>query len=91
MDRIRIQGGKPLIGTILIGGAKNAALPLIAAGLVTDGILRLRNVPNLVDTVSMEVLLSNHGMDVGRMGDMLVIGGSATNFDAPYDLSLIHI
>ena len=86
MDSLRIEGGVPLKGEIVVSGAKNAALPLIAAGLVTDGTLRLRNVPDLVDTGSMEVLLRNHGMDVGRTGDMLVIGGSATNFDAPYDL-----
>ena len=86
MDSLRIEGGVPLKGEIVVSGAKNAALPLIAAGLVTDGTLRLRNVPDLVDTGSMEVLLRNHGMDVGRTGDLLVIGGSATNFDAPYDL-----
>ena len=86
MDSLRIEGGVPLKGEIVVSGAKNAALPLIAAGLLTDGTLRLRNVPDLVDTGSMEVLLRNHGVDVGRTGDMLVIGGSATNFDAPYDL-----
>ena len=53
MDSLRIEGGVPLKGEIAVSGAKNAALPLIAAGLVTDGTLRLRNVPDLVDTGSM--------------------------------------
>ncbi|MGC6454538.1 MAG: UDP-N-acetylglucosamine 1-carboxyvinyltransferase [Candidatus Puniceispirillaceae bacterium] len=86
MDRLRIDGGVPLKGDITISGAKNAALPLMAAGLVTDGTLTLDNVPNLVDTASMEVLLRNHGMDVSRTGDTVSIGGTARNFDAPYDL-----
>ena len=86
MDSLKIDGGVPLKGAISVSGAKNAALPLIAAGLVTDGTLQLRNVPDLVDTGSMGVLLRNHGMDVERTDDRLVIGGSATNFDAPYDL-----
>ena len=86
MDKLRIDGGIPLHGEITISGAKNAALPLIAAGLVTDGTLRLTNVPNLVDTLSMEVLLRNHGMDVVRDGETVTMTGPATNFDAPYDL-----
>ena len=86
MDSLKIDGGVPLTGEITISGAKNAALPLIAAALAGDGALRLRNVPDLVDTRSMEVLLRNHGMEVGREGDLLVMNGAATNFDAPYDL-----
>ncbi|MEC8549618.1 MAG: UDP-N-acetylglucosamine 1-carboxyvinyltransferase, partial [Pseudomonadota bacterium] len=46
MDRLKIDGGVPLTGEISISGAKNAALPLMAAGLVTDGTLRLTNVPD---------------------------------------------
>ena len=49
MDRIRIIGGKPLIGTIPISGAKNAALPLLIASLLTEDRLTLKNVPNLAD------------------------------------------
>ncbi len=49
MDRIRIRGGRPLAGEIRIGGAKNAALPLMAAGLLTDEPLTLSNVPRLAD------------------------------------------
>ncbi|MEC7211271.1 MAG: UDP-N-acetylglucosamine 1-carboxyvinyltransferase [Pseudomonadota bacterium] len=86
MDSLKIDGGVPLTGEIAISGAKNAALPLIAAALAGDGALRLRNVPDLVDTRSMEVLLRNHGMEVGREGDHIVMKGGASNFDAPYDL-----
>ena len=86
MDRLKIDGGVPLTGEISISGAKNAALPLMAAGLVTDGTLRLTNVPDLVDTRSMEVLLRNHGLDVTRDGDVVEMSGEVTNIDAPYDL-----
>jgi UDP-N-acetylglucosamine 1-carboxyvinyltransferase len=86
MDRLKIDGGVPLTGEIAISGAKNAALPLMAAGLVTDGTLRLTNVPDLVDTRSMAVLLGHHGLEVGRDGDCVTISGDVTNIDAPYDL-----
>ena len=86
MDSLKIDGGVPLTGEIVISGAKNAALPLMAAALVTDGALCLTNVPDLVDTRSMEVLLRNHGLDVTREGDRLVMSGDVTNVDAPYDL-----
>ncbi len=86
MDRLKIDGGVPLTGEISISGAKNAALPLMAAGLVTDGTLRLTNVPDLVDTRSMEVLLRNHGLDVTRNGVEVEMSGDMTNIDAPYDL-----
>lgn len=86
MDRLKIEGGVPLTGEIVISGAKNAALPLMAAGLATDGKLHLTNVPDLVDTRSMEVLLGHHGLDVARDGDRVTMSGDVTNIDAPYDL-----
>ena len=86
MDSLKIDGGVPLTGEIHVSGAKNAALPLMAAGLVTDGTLRLTNVPDLVDTRSMEVPLGNHGLDVTRDGDVVQMSGDVTNIDAPYDL-----
>ena len=86
MDRLKIDGGVPLTGEIAISGAKNAALPLMAAGLVTDGTLRLTNLPDLVDTRSMQVLLANHGLEVERDGDVVTMSGTVTNVDAPYDL-----
>ena len=86
MDSLRIHGGVPLTGRITVSGAKNAALPLMAAGLATSGTLKLENVPRLVDTASMEALLANHGLDVVRDDLTLRIGGAASNLDAPYDL-----
>ena len=86
MDSLRIEGGVPLTGNIAVSGAKNAALPLMAAGLATSGTLILENVPRLVDTQSMEVLLANHGIDVRRDGLTVSMGGTANSLDAPYDL-----
>jgi len=88
MDRIRIRGGRPLEGAIPISGAKNAALPLMAAALLTDGPLTLRNVPELADIESMMTLLAQHGLGVGhdRAARSLVLSGAATNLEAPYDL-----
>ena len=86
MDSLRIHGGMPLNGRIAVSGAKNAALPLMAAGLATSGTLTLENVPRLVDTASMEALLANHGLNVVRDDLTLRIDGAASNLDAPYDL-----
>jgi UDP-N-acetylglucosamine 1-carboxyvinyltransferase len=88
MDRIRIRGGKPLHGSIPIGGAKNATLPLMAAGLLTDGPLTLENAPDLADIATMRHLLVQHGQTVehDREGRRLIISGAANNLEAPYDL-----
>ena len=64
MDRILIRGGRALNGQIAISGAKNAALPILAAGLLTDEPLILRNVPALADIDSMCRLLETLGMTV---------------------------
>ena len=63
MDRIRIVGGHRLNGTIPISGAKNAALPLMIASLLTDETLTLENVPRLRDVQQLFHILSNHGVD----------------------------
>jgi UDP-N-acetylglucosamine 1-carboxyvinyltransferase len=63
MDRIRIRGGAPLNGLIPISGAKNAALPLMIASLLTDETLELGNVPRLADISSLLRILSNFGVD----------------------------
>ena len=63
MDRIRIRGGAPLNGTIPISGAKNAALPLMIASLLTEDTLELVNVPRLADISSLLRILSNLGVD----------------------------
>jgi UDP-N-acetylglucosamine 1-carboxyvinyltransferase len=89
MDKIRIRGGRPLSGEIAIGGAKNAALPLMAAGLLTDERLVLTNVPLLADIRTMAALIAQHGVAVERAtndGRALSIGGAITNTEAPYDI-----
>jgi UDP-N-acetylglucosamine 1-carboxyvinyltransferase len=68
MDRIRIVGGNRLNGTIPISGAKNAALPLMIAGLLTDETLILDNVPRLADVQQLQRILSNHGVDIMSAG-----------------------
>jgi len=75
MDRIRIRGGKPLQGSIPIGGAKNAALPLMAAALLSTETLTLSNVPHLADIATMAHLLQQHGVDV------MMDGGSGSAED----------
>lgn len=96
MDRIRIVGGTPLKGIIPIGGAKNAALTLMPACLLTDGTLTLSNLPHLVDITTMANLLAQHGVlmalngdsrNGGHTGRVLELTASAiTNTTAPYDL-----
>lgn len=68
MDRIRIVGGQPLVGTIPISGAKNAALPLMIASLMTSDTLTLENVPHLADVEQLIRILGNHGVDVSVNG-----------------------
>ncbi|MGE4062730.1 MAG: UDP-N-acetylglucosamine 1-carboxyvinyltransferase [Rhodospirillaceae bacterium] len=101
MDSIRIHGGKPLHGEIVIGGAKNAALPLMAAGLLTDQPLTLTNMPELADIGTMANLLRQHGVrvdrsdfgagsnvtDAGATGrTMTLTADRITSVTAPYDL-----
>jgi UDP-N-acetylglucosamine 1-carboxyvinyltransferase len=89
MDKIRIRGGRPLSGEIVIGGAKNAGLPLMAAGLLTDERLVLTNVPLLADIHTMAQLIAQHGVAVEPVtndGRALSIGGAITNTEAPYDI-----
>jgi UDP-N-acetylglucosamine 1-carboxyvinyltransferase len=68
MDRIRIIGGERLEGTIQISGAKNAALPLMIASLLTRETLVLRNVPRLADVTLLGRILGNHGVDITVVG-----------------------
>src|SRR5256884_189131 len=68
MDRIRIVGGTKLNGTSAIPGAKNAALPLMIAGLLTEETLVLDNVPRLADVAQLQRILGNHGVDIMSAG-----------------------
>lgn len=84
MDRIRIVGGKPLAGTIPISGAKNAALPLLIASLLTDERLTLKNVPNLADVNLLARILRNHGVDHSVDGKR---AGASQHIGETYHLS----
>jgi len=86
MDRIRIRGGRPLHGDLQIGGAKNAALPLMTAGMLTDERLLLGNVPRLADIATMSALIAQHGVAVDPDGRTLSIGGPIANTEAPYEI-----
>ncbi|HYD64434.1 MAG TPA: UDP-N-acetylglucosamine 1-carboxyvinyltransferase, partial [Azospirillum sp.] len=94
MDKIRIRGGKPLRGSIVVGGAKNAALPLMTASLLTDGTLTLTNLPILADINTLCNLLLQHGVAIHMNGAGGECAGRAvdftakdiTNTTAPYDL-----
>ena len=87
MDRIRIVGGRPLKGTITISGAKNAALPLMAACLLSDKPLTLTNLPALADIKTLTSLLEQHGVKV-TPGDHTITMHAAEipNTVAPYDI-----
>jgi len=96
MDQIKIQGDRPLHGTIHIGGAKNAALPLMATALLSDQALRLSNLPHLADISSMAGLLSELGVTITMNGNAENNGHSGrvftlqstneTETTAPYEL-----
>ncbi len=95
MDRIRIRGGKPLEGKIPIGGAKNAALPLMTAALLTDETLTLENLPFLADITTLSHLLVQHGVTItmtgaataGETGHTLALSAQhIVSMTAPYDL-----
>lgn len=95
MDQMRIRGGRPLLGKIHISGAKNAALPLMAASLLTDEKLTLGNVPHLADIATMANLLGQHGVhlslnghaDNGHTGRVMELKAEKiSNVVAPYDL-----
>lgn len=87
MDKLVIEGGKPLNGSISVSGAKNAALPLMAASLLTPGCHILHNVPDLRDTRTMLKVLETLGAKWERDGSTLRIDTThLTGAEAPYDL-----
>jgi UDP-N-acetylglucosamine 1-carboxyvinyltransferase len=97
MDRIRIVGGHALQGTIPISGAKNAALPLMIASLLTEETLVIENVPRLADVTLLQRILGNHGVDVTvagkRPGDgeyqgqtLALSAARVVDTTAPYEL-----
>jgi len=89
MDKIIIEGGRPLHGTIRVSGAKNAALPLMAATILAPGEHVLHNVPDLRDTRTMLTLLASFGLKWRRRendGALLLDSTTIDNIEASYDL-----
>jgi len=87
MDKIIVEGGRPLAGEVRISGAKNAALPILISSLLTDGTCTFTNVPDLMDIQSTSLLLSHLGARVETREDTVRIdAGDLDQFEAPYDL-----
>ncbi|CAN5594432.1 hypothetical protein BH10PSE14_BH10PSE14_45220 [soil metagenome] len=95
MDRIIIRGGKPLVGTVPISGAKNAALTLLPCALLTDGKLTLSNLPRLADVDSFGHLLNGLGVSTTIAGAtsptgidraMTMHAADIASTVAPYDI-----
>jgi UDP-N-acetylglucosamine 1-carboxyvinyltransferase len=88
MDKIRIKGGVPLKGQVTLSGAKNAALPIMSAALLTDGWSTLSNLPALRDIQTEKKLLSFLGasFEEGPEATLRINGSKIEDFEAPYDL-----
>jgi UDP-N-acetylglucosamine 1-carboxyvinyltransferase len=87
MDKLQITGGKRLNGDIVISGAKNAALPILCAGLLTSGDLALSNVPRLHDVRTMLKLLETTGLKVVQDDENVLLNGAHIDkLEAPYEM-----
>lgn len=87
MKTIVINGGKKLSGEVSISGAKNAALPILAAGLLCPGTHRITNVPRLADVTTLGRILQNMGVAFNRDdGHIIIDASNLSNPEAPYDL-----
>ena len=87
MDKLRITGGRPLEGEVRVSGAKNAALPIMCASLLTAQPLKLGNVPRLMDVSTMAKLLGQMGVEVSRSeGGMTLTAKTIQDPTASYDL-----
>ncbi len=86
MDKIVIEGGKPLHGDVQISGAKNAALPVMVSALLTEGTNTFHNIPDLVDIKTIKKLLKNMGAQVDGNETCQINADKITSCDASYDL-----
>jgi len=88
MQKLEIEGGIPLTGEVTISGAKNAALPALAAGILADGAIVLSNVPHLNDVTTSIKLLRQMGVELVLHDDARIEldSSAASHFVAPYDL-----
>lgn len=87
MDKLVIEGGRELKGEVRIAGAKNAALPLMAAAILAPGRTMLRNVPDLADVGTMASVLEGLGLEIDRQQDAMALDATTITSDtAPYEL-----
>ena len=87
MQKLVVQGGIPLRGEVHISGAKNAALPIMCASLLTSDVLQLSNMPDLHDIATMRKLLEQMGVKVVVQGnEMALHGAQVDKLEAPYDM-----
>ncbi|MEQ1743084.1 MAG: UDP-N-acetylglucosamine 1-carboxyvinyltransferase [Candidatus Nitrotoga sp.] len=87
MQKLVVQGGVPLRGEVRISGAKNAALPIMCASLLTSDVLQLSNMPDLHDIATMRKLLEQMGVKVAVQGDEMALHGAQVDkLEAPYDM-----
>ncbi len=88
MDKIRIAGGKPLAGRVETSGAKNAALPAMAAALLTPEIVELENLPRVQDIYTARRLLTEMGVEaeISPVGPARLKAGQLNSREAPYEL-----
>jgi len=87
MDKLLIRGGRRLAGEIEIAGAKNAALPILCAGLLTADTIALSNVPKLQDVATIQKLLRQMGLSIeDKAGALALHGRDVTKLEAPYEM-----
>ena len=87
MDKLIINGQRSLHGDVYISGAKNAALPILIASLLSKEALKLKNVPNLFDINTTEKLLFSMGVEISKTDSLMILkAGEIKDFHAPYDL-----
>jgi UDP-N-acetylglucosamine 1-carboxyvinyltransferase len=86
LDKIVVHGGKPLYGDVQISGAKNAALPVLTAALLTDRPCTFSNIPDLVDIQTICKLLRNMGVEIEGGSTLRLCAERITESVAPYDL-----
>lgn len=87
MDKLKITGGNPLQGEVFVSGAKNAALPILIASILTSEPLNIFNVPILKDIETTINLLNFLGVNVHKSNDSLMLcADKVTKTEAPYDL-----
>ncbi|RFC35804.1 MAG: UDP-N-acetylglucosamine 1-carboxyvinyltransferase [Candidatus Nitrotoga sp. LAW] len=87
MQKLVVQGGIPLRGEVRISGAKNAALPIMCASLLTSDVLQLSNMPDLHDIATMRKLLEQMGVKAAVQGnEMTLHGAQVDKLEAPYDM-----